>query len=47
VEGDEEIQIIGEQQLGELRIYAHLFRQKDDKAAEAINEALAKLGYGA
>jgi integrase len=30
-----------------LRIYAHLFRQKDDKAAEAINEALAKLGYGA
>jgi integrase len=24
-----------------LRIYAHLFRQKDDKAAAAINEALA------
>jgi integrase len=24
-----------------LRIYAHLFRQKDDKAAVAINEALA------
>ena len=24
------------------RTYAHLFRQKDDKAATAINEALAK-----
>ena len=25
-----------------LKVYAHLFRQKDDKAAAAINEALAK-----
>jgi integrase len=25
-----------------LRVYAHLFRQKDDKAATAINEAVAK-----
>src|SRR5262249_19834977 len=30
-----------------LRIYAHLFRENDDKAAQAINEALARLGYGA
>jgi integrase len=30
-----------------LRIYAHLFRENDDKAAEAINEALARLGYSA
>ena len=27
-----------------LRVYAHLFRQRDDKAAEAINTALANLG---
>ena len=30
-----------------LKIYAHLFRDSDDKAAQAINDALAKLGYGA
>jgi integrase len=29
-----------------LSTYAHLFRQQDDKAAKAINDALAKLGYG-
>jgi hypothetical protein len=28
-----------------LKVYAHLFHDKDDKAAEAINEALARLGY--
>jgi integrase len=28
-----------------LRIYAPLFRQKDDRTVEAINDALAKLGY--
>ena len=27
-----------------LKIYAHLFRQRDDKAADAINAALANLG---
>jgi integrase len=27
-----------------LKVYAHLFRQRDDKAAEAINAALANLG---
>ena len=27
-----------------LKVYAHLFRKRDDKAAEAINQALAKLG---
>jgi integrase len=27
-----------------LQIYAHLFRKRDDKAAEAINAALASLG---
>jgi integrase len=27
-----------------LQIYAHLFRKRDDKAAEAINEALARFG---
>jgi len=27
-----------------LRIYAYLFRKRDDKAAEAINAALAGLG---
>jgi hypothetical protein len=27
-----------------LKIYAHLFRKRDDRAAEAINAALAKLG---
>jgi Phage integrase family len=26
-----------------LKVYVHLFRQRDDKAAEAINAALAKL----
>jgi integrase len=30
-----------------LKVYAHLFRDSDDKAAQAINEALAKLGYSA
>ena len=30
-----------------LRTYAHLYRQRDDKAAEAINEAMARLGYTA
>jgi integrase len=30
-----------------LKVYAHLFRDSDDKAAQAINDALAKLGYGA
>jgi integrase len=29
-----------------LKVYAHLFRDSDDKAAQAINDALAKLGYG-
>ena len=28
-----------------LRIYAHLFRKRDDKSAAAINEALS--GFGA
>jgi integrase len=27
-----------------LQIYAHLFRKRDDKAADAINAALATLG---
>ena len=27
-----------------LQIYAHLFRRTDDKAAQAINAALASLG---
>jgi hypothetical protein len=27
-----------------LKIYAHLFRNRDSKAADAINAALAKLG---
>jgi integrase len=27
-----------------LKIYAHLFRKRDDKAADAINAALANLG---
>jgi integrase len=26
-----------------LKVYVHLFRQRDDKAAKAINAALAKL----
>lgn len=30
-----------------LNVYAHLFRDSDDKAAQAINDALAKLGYSA
>ncbi len=30
-----------------LKVYAHLFRDSDDKAAQAINEALARLGYTA
>jgi integrase len=30
-----------------LKVYAHLFRDSDDKAAAAINEALTKLGYSA
>ena len=30
-----------------LRIYAHLFRKDDAKAAAAIDEALANLGYSA
>jgi integrase len=29
-----------------LRVYAHLFRQRDDRAADAINAALANLGRG-
>jgi hypothetical protein len=28
-----------------LKVCAHLFRDSDDKAAQAFNEALAKLGY--
>jgi hypothetical protein len=27
-----------------LKVYAHLFRSKDEKAADAINTALANLG---
>jgi hypothetical protein len=31
---------------GALRIYAHLFRKRDDKAAAVINAALAGFGPG-
>jgi integrase len=30
-----------------LRVYAHLYHENDEKAAEAINEALTRLGYSA
>jgi integrase len=28
-----------------LKVYAHAFRKRDDKAADAINDALANLGH--
>jgi integrase len=30
-----------------LKVYAHLFRESDDKGAKAINDAPTKLGYSA